>query len=258
MNTKLISDKSLAVINQYKNFQVGNAICSVPYFNNKTRGIKGGLRVEVGKGSPKEIFEEVKTLLIQEKVADTEINSEQLKQLLVNHNIGIDCSGFAYYVLNEESKSRGKGGLDKHIHFIRAKNILAKFIVKFKPETNIDVLTFADNKNSRLISLEQIECGDMITMTSSTNNGERNHILIISQIEYQNFKPITLHYVHAVAWPTDGEYGHGIHEGKIDITDLNKKITEQIWVENDKTGAENYTFTRAQNSQTELRRLAFL
>jgi hypothetical protein len=258
MNTKLISNEAISVIDQYKNFRVGNAVCSIPYFNNKTKGTRGGLRVEVGKGSPREIFEEVKTILIQEKVAETEINAEQLKQLLVNHNIGIDCSGFAYYVLNEESKSRGKGSLDKHIHFIRAKNILAKFIVHLKPETNIDVLTFADNKNSREIKLEQVECGDMITMISSTNNGERNHILIINQIEYQNFKPVTIHYVHAVAWPTDGEYGHGIHEGKIDIIDLNKSIIEQRWVENDKMGAENYTFTRAQNSQTELRRLAFL
>ena len=258
MNTKLISDSAIAVINQYKNFQVGKAICSVPYYNNKVKGVRGGLRVEVGKGSPKEIYEEVKMILVKEKITDTEINSEQLKKILVDNNIGIDCSGFAYYILNEESKSRGKGSLDKHIHFIRATNIFAKFIVRFKPEANVDVLTFADNKNSEVISLEQVGCGDMITMTSSTNNGERNHILVINQIEYQNFKPVTLHYVHAVAWPTDGEYGHGIHEGKIEISDTNKNLTEQRWVENDKIGAENYTFARAQNSQTELRRLAFL
>ncbi len=258
MNTKIISDSAISIINQYKNFQVGNAVCSVPYYNNKVKGVRGGLRVEVGKGSPKEIYEEVKMILIKEKVAETEINSEQLKKTLVDNNIGIDCSGFAYYILNEESKSRGKGSLDKHIHFIRAKNILAKFVARFKPEANVDVVTFADNKNSRIVPLEQVECGDMITMASSTNNGERNHILIISQIEYQNFKPITLHYVHAVTWPTDGEYGHGIHEGRIEIIDTNKSLTEQRWVENDKTGPENYTATRAQNSQTELRRLAFL
>ena len=254
MNTKRLSIETNSMIEQYKNFKVGNAICSIPYYNNKTRREHAALGVFVGKGSPKSIYEEVRTILIKEKVNENSLDSESLKKLLVNENLGIDCSGFAYYILNEESKSRGKGSLDKHIHFIRATNILAKFIVRLKPEKNVDVLTFADNKNSKIISLEQVECGDIITMISSTNNGERNHILVINQIEYQNFKPITLHYVHAVAWPTDGEYGHGIHEGKIEITDINKEVTEQRWIENGKLGTENYTFTRAQNSQTEHRR----
>ena len=83
----------------------------------------------------------------------------------------------------------------------------------------------------------------------------RDHIALIYQIEYQNFVPVTLHYTHSVAWPTDGEYGHGIHDGRIDITDINKTIIEQRWNELGKNDAENYTFMRAKISTTELRRL---
>lgn len=245
MNTKLISDSAISIINQYKNFQVGNAICSVPYFNNKTARQRAALRVFIGKGSPKEIYEEVRAILLKEKVLEDSIGSEGLKKLLVHENLGIDCSGFAYYVL---------GISDRHLHFPFAKGLLGKFKAKLRPVENADVATLAHDSNSKIISLSEVQPGDMITMI----NAERDHILIINQIEYQNFKPVTLHYVHAVAWPTDGEYGHGIHEGKIEITDTNKNLTEQRWVENDKVGAENYTFARAQNSQTELRRLVFL
>lgn len=248
MNTKVISEGARQVIDHYRNFRVGTAVCSVPYFNNRTAARKTALRAEVGKGSPKDIFEEITHRALEEKVDLNQLDSEMLKKYLVNSNLGIDCSGFAYYVLNEESLSKGKGTLDKHLHFNR-------FMARFKPQRNSDVLTFADDRNSKKIIFKEIEPGDIITMIGGPEDGERNHILIINQIEYQNFIPTTIHYVHAIAWPTDGEYGHGIHEGKIDVIDPNKSILEQRWIENEKTGEENYTFSRAKKSTTEIRKL---
>lgn len=64
-----------------------------------------------------------------------------------------------------------------------------------------------------------------------------------------------IHYVHSIALPSDGEYGHGVREGTIEITDINKPITEQKWTEAGKTGMENYTCARAQKALTEIRRL---
>jgi hypothetical protein len=88
---------------------------------------------------------------------------------------------------------------------------------------------------------------------------ERNHILVIYQIEYQNFIPTTLHYAHAIAWPTDGEFGHGLHKGIIEIINPEKDLFEQRWIELGKdslvNGDENYTFSRARKSKTEIRRL---
>ena len=133
--------------------------------------------------------------------------------------------------------------------------LFGKIKCMFRPIENAGVQTFAHEKNSKVIPIKDVQVGDMITMVGGPDNGERDHILIIYQVEYQNFIPMTIHYTHAVAWPTDGEYGHGIHEGKIDILDLNKSLIEQRWTENDKIGEENYTFTRAQKSVTELRRL---
>ena len=124
-----------------------------------------------------------------------------------------------------------------------------------RPIENTGVTTLAHDSNSKSLATKQAEPGDIITMVSEEENGKRNHILVIHQIEYQNFIPTTLHYTHAIAWPSDGEYGHGVREGSVEILDLNKPLIEQKWIELGKEGFENYTFTRAQKSRTELRRL---
>lgn len=255
MNTKLVSQKTLDIIDQYKNFRIGNFMCSVPYFNNKRRGRRAAFRVAIGKGSPKDIFEEIEQLIFKEKIDLKSLDSETLKRLLVDNNIGIDCSGFVYYLLNEEGLSRKKNPIDRYLSFPYCRGLFGKIKCKMRPIENAGVRTFSHDSNSKIIDIKDAQVGDIVTMIDESENGERDHILFIYQIEYQNFIPIVLHYVHAVAWPTDGEYGHGIHEGKIDLIDLNKKIIEQRWIENEKTEVENYTFTRAQKSVTEIRRL---
>jgi len=252
MNTKTLSQKALDIIDQYKNFKIGNAVCSIPYFNNRYKGLRGALRVEAGKGSPKDIYEEIEQISFKEKININSFNSENLKKFLVDNNIGIDCSAFAYYILNEI-----KGPIDKYLSFPYCQGIIGKIKCKIRPIENTDARTFAHNKNSKIIPIKDVQVGDIITLIGEENNNERDHILIIYQIEYQNFLPSIIHYVHAVAWPTDGEYGHGIHEGKIEILNNEKPISEQRWIENNLINDENYTYNRAKKSRTELRRLSW-
>lgn len=255
MNTKIISQEAFDIIDQYKNFKVGNAICSVPYFNNRTTKLRGAIRVEIGKGSPKDIFDEVEQFCIKNKVEINSLTSESLKALLVDSNIGIDCSAFAYYVLNEESISQHKGAIDKHLSFPYSKGFINRIKCKIRPIENTDVRTLAHNANSRIVSIKDIKNGDIITMLGGPDGDDRDHILVIDRIEYQNFIPATLHYVHSIKWPTDGVYNHGIHEGTIEILNPDKDIVDQIWIENNMRGNDNYTHFRAQKSQTEVRRL---
>ena len=250
MNTKTLSNRALSVIDQYLNFKVGTAVCSVPYFNNKTVKARAALAVNVGKGSPKEIFEEVQALLIKSHVTTESLSSDSLKKVLTDNNIGIDCSGFAYYVLNAESEETGKGSLDKHLSFVQASNFFRRMLASIHPVKNTGVATFADNKNSMPIDLKAIQPGTLIVMLGvsqgETLTDDRDHILVIHQVEYQNFIPYKLHYSHAVAYPEDGIYGTGIKQGTIEITDITKPITEQIWNENGKQGTSNRIFIRAQ------------
>ena len=124
---------------------------------------------------------------------------------------------------------------------------------KLNPVKNADVLTFADEKNSSAIGMEDILPGDFITMCGTET--ERNHIVIAHEVDYQNLAPIALRYTHSIAWPDDGQYGHGVRQGSIEIVEPAKGILDQKWTEKEKTGEENLTFIRAKVSTTEIRRL---
>jgi hypothetical protein len=273
VNTKTLSNRALSVIDQYLHFKAGQAVCSVPYFNNKTVGARGALSVYVGKGSPKEIFDEVQSLAVKNHIDMGALTDESSKKLLVDNNIGIDCSGFSYYILNAESEELGKNSLGKHLKFIHAHGIFGRFLSALNPVKNTDVETLADDKNSHIVSLKDLRPGDMITMTKSQEVINRNHILVIHQVEYQNFIPIKIHYSHVIAYPEDGIYGTGVKQGIIEIMKPEAGLLEQNWNEDglakhdpagspaDRQGKEvgqNRIFVRTQRSKTELRRLKWL
>ena len=267
MNTKTLSPRAMSVIEQYLHFRIGAAACSVPYFNNKTVRAKMALRAFVGKGSPKDIFDEAETFMVKNHLPAASLADESLKKILVDENIGIDCSGFAYYVLNAESEEMKKGSISKHASFVNCHGLLGKMRCSVRPAENCDVATLANDKNSSIVPLNEIRPGDMITMTGSSAEAvkeggfvgsERDHILVIHQVEYQNFVPYQLHYSHAVAYPEDGIYGSGVKQGVIAIVDINRVITAGKWSEGGKEGETNRIFMRAQRSKTEVRRLRWM
>ena len=260
MNTKLISKPALDTIDQYLHFKVGTAKCAVPYFNNKNKRQRAGLRAAIGKGSPKEIFDEVEIVGMKEKISTETWTDVLLKKFMCDSDIGIDCSGLVFYVLSSENKTRGNGSLDRHLAFPN-RSLFRSLAAKFRPVENADVLTFANEKNSIPVDLKDIQPGDFITMTIIKENraektlSERNHIIIIHQVDYQNFTPTIIHYTHSIAWPDDGQYGHGVRQGTIEVLEPTKEITEQKWIEKEKMGTENPTYLRAKISKTEIRRL---
>lgn len=224
MITKRIQDASVAVIEQYKD---------IPYFNNRRTGLRGALPVQVGKGNPKEIHEEIQYILKKDKLDPNTIDT---RKLLVENNIGIDCSGFVYHVLQKTNYA-----------FPYAGSFFGKLIAKFNPVKNIDVKTFAHNKNSKIIPIREAQPGDIITMVGN-GDASRNHIVVIDQIEYQNEIPATIHYVHSIALPEDGQYNHGFKQGKIEIINPDKPLTDQVW-------SEEYLRNRGLQTTCELRRV---
>ena len=74
MSSKTLSQKSLSIIDSYANFSFAGAICSVPYFNNKTTKSRAGLRALIGKGKPEEIRDELEIIIKKEKIDETNHN----------------------------------------------------------------------------------------------------------------------------------------------------------------------------------------
>jgi hypothetical protein len=138
---KQLSEKALSSIDGYARFKIGNAVCSVPYFNNKKVGSRATLRTYIGKGSPADIREETQELLKKTHVDAARLSGETLHKLLVDNNIGIECSGFVYHVLNAESISRNGQSLNKQISFVNCGGLLGKMRCSLRPAENCDRLS---------------------------------------------------------------------------------------------------------------------
>ena len=59
MNSKTLSKEALNIIKEYKEMEISGIKISCPYFINKGQKIRAGLKVMIGKGSPKDIKEEI-------------------------------------------------------------------------------------------------------------------------------------------------------------------------------------------------------
>lgn len=271
-----IGPTSLKVIDDYRKFKLtpNSQPISVPYFNNSRRGLSTGLRVLIGKGTPKDIKEEIEIRQMQEKLAifntnkapqektespevfeNKAIKSEFLKKYMYEHNIGIDCSGYAYAILEEENKTRGYDHLKNHLSFPYIRNFFLRVIKsKIRAVENTDVRTFAHPENSTTINLKDIHPGDFISMIDVSprekNQKAHDHIVLIYAVDYidnkrpENLKnsdnknagqkeliPKTLYYTHSIARPEDGEWNHGVRNGIINITDISAPVMAQEWLE---------------------------
>jgi len=274
MQSQTLAEPAMKTIGDYLHFKIGSASVSVPYFNNKTTRTRAALRTFIGKGNPSDIRAELEVISVNGHVDENTLDSESLKKMLVDNNLGIECSGFTYHVLEAESIARGFGRLKKHLSFCGNRGLIGKIRSNLRPVENCNVATFADDSNSKIIPLTDVRPGDIITMTASNDNDdfrtiggstERNHILVIHEVVYEikdgRSTPSKIFYSHAVAYPEDGIYGTGVRQGEIEISDTHKPITEAKWTEEGKIGktsissSTNRLFLRAQKSLTEIRRL---
>ena len=270
MENKTLSPSALSTIDDYIRFTIGAAVCSVPYFNNNSAKRRASLSVFVGKGSPREIHEEVESILMMIRTSPGSFTSESLKKILTESGIGIDCSGFAYHILNAECESRGEKSLSSHLKLTQVTGIFSKITAFTNPVRHVGVRTFAHEANSRSITLSEIQPGDIITMLAGPDEKDRNHILVVHEVEYRDVQraptanttpsssrsiPVKIYYSHSVAYPTDGKYSTGIKQGVIEISDITKPITEARWIENRMEGSDNLMYVRAHKSITDLRRL---
>jgi len=254
---KTLSKEALAVIHKYENLDLPSSV-KCPYHNNRRTKLKAGLRVLSGKGFPEEISDEAKLISLREKVDLKNLSKEETTKFLVEHGLGIDCSGFAFWILNEELKAQGKGGLVKNIRIASNRNILRKLIARFRPAENTGVRTLSDNENSQRVEITDARPADIIIMLRDDEDGKYNdHILIVKETHLDNQgKAQSIEYIHSIDWPSDGKYNTGIACGRIDI---NGNLMNSTWSERNTDPTRNYTYIKAQNAKVlEIRRLKAL
>jgi len=231
MTTQTLSKEALQTIEHYQNLSIGKHSILCPYFNNRRSGIRGALRVLIGKGTPQEIEEETVLFALREKIDLNSLDEQNLKKFLIDHNLGIDCSGFVYHILDTELKAQNKGGLKKHIKRPWVKNPIRKLISKLRPVENTGVATFNSGINSTGIKLADTKPGDLIIMMNTGIKNDLHHILIVNSITTMNSELGTVNYTHSFQFTTDGQYGHGIKEGTITINNPSGDLIDQDWNE---------------------------
>ena len=130
-----LSPQALKVVSAYRSLPFeGVTGVSVPYFNNKRTGNRGGFRAHKGKGSPEELVEETLIYAKQKNISLHTLSSEKIKQFMVEHKLGIDCSGFAFYILDAEARVRNTK-LARLLSFTR-KSFLRRLIARFRTVEN--------------------------------------------------------------------------------------------------------------------------
>lgn len=231
-----MSAEATAVIDDYLNLPIAGKAVQCPYVNNKRQKLRGALRVLIGKGTPEEIVEETKLLALKKKIDLEKLDEDGIKKFLIDENIGIECSGFVYHVLDAEMRAQGNGSLKQYLKFPNNKSPVRKLLARFRTAENTDVRVFAHESNSTAVDLKDVRPGDLIVQPKA--HGSRDHIFLVQGIEFEDSKPSLIFYVHANQMPADGKYDHGVRQGSITITDVNNPIEKQQWPEEDNTIAE--------------------
>lgn len=239
-----LSPETQKVIEKYLSLPLG-AGCSTPYFNNRRKKIRGGLRALVGKGAPEEIAEEAEMFSIKDRAGVKKMESEALKKFLVDHNLGIDCSGFAYHVLDAEIRARNKGNIRTAVRPWSGFRRRIKHTLR--PAENTGVSTFSHSQNSIAVSEDDIDAGDFISLIGTGSEKKYNHMLVVESVETSG-EMKEIHYIHSYMWPEDGLYDHGVRRGTISIKN-NSPLIEGVWTEKEKTSKDNYTFVSAQSAK---------
>lgn len=248
MNNSSLQSQALSVIDAYMHFKFGQGETNMPYFNNKTSRRRGAFRAKIGKGSPQEIADELKSIVIKNHIDINSINNETLKKILLENDLGMDCSGLVFHILDAQNLAISGKPLSKIISFPEIKGLFSSFRAKKRPAENCDVANFAHNQNSTVIKIDQTKPGDIITMIDKNGKKSRNHIVIVHSINKESGLVKTINYTHTVAYAEDGLYGTGIRQGVIEITNSQDDITNQKW-------DDPKLLQRAKESFTELRRL---
>lgn len=246
-----------AAIDAYLALPVGTKP-SCPYFNNRRRRSRSALRVLKGKGSPAEIAEEA---LIEAKLARMDLatlSTDKFKEFLVSRDLGVDCSGFAYHVLDAYAKETVGKPIRSVVKPIR-RGLVGSILARLRPAENTGVASFAHESNSAAIPASEARVGDVITFMGTGKDKTYNHILVVTGVDLVPAadgasEGLRISYAHSYAWPSDGTLNHGVREGDILVT--GNDLLGGVWKEQGVIGPDNHTFASARDArETSVRRL---
>ncbi len=213
------------LIEKYFNLDIGDKKIRTPYYRNKKHTRGGELKSLVGKGNPSEIELEVKIFAKLRGVNLRKIEEEEIQDFMRQEGIGIDCSGLISNILELWFKTEYKKKIYQVIKF-KNKTFRDKTVKYLRPIQNLPADILTNNDNTIPIDLKNVEIGDLIRLKGLKQG---DHICMVIDILKKDGKKI-LEYIHST--PHYGK-NSGIKKGIIVITDEEKGLEEQKWLELD-------------------------
>ncbi|MDP3888698.1 MAG: hypothetical protein Q8Q24_01500 [bacterium] len=215
-------------LDQYFNFEIAGKKVTLPYWMNKLgKEIYGP---HGGKGTPEEIRSDTLEAAEKENKDLEKMPLEEIYSFMKQNRIGLDCSGFAYQILNFLDLEKGGDGISNSVAGVNGMGIT---------KTNADALTNGIN-SVQVENLKEVRPGDLIRM-----DGGR-HVMVIVDT---NSKEII--YAHISA-STKKE---GPHLAKINIINPDGGIEKQNWEELSKDNRNYRDFALRLNLGDGIRRL---
>lgn len=251
------SEQLKAIANEYK-LTVNGVSFWTPYFINlpkafgavKKANLKGP---HLGKGTPQQIKESLNTL-IKEEQPDLKTEHDY-RQFMNAHRLGVECSGFIYYVFSALLQREGKGTLDQYLYWSREELLraydagtpwhrpeLERSVVEAYPDkVSLKVIAgdWGWDTPAKLVDLKrlvnelasdvfddvtELKPGDMIYETGHDGIA---HAMVVVEI-----KDSTITYVHSAGVDRgkgDEAFFGGVEYATITITDPAKTIEHQDW-----------------------------
>jgi len=203
---------------QYTHLPLGGKFIVCPYWMNKLK--KGLLGPLGGKGTPQQIIQVVEEAAKKAGQDLNQMNEKEILAFMKRKRIGVDCSGFVFWMLNALDEERGGDGLLNDIPEVKG---------SFMPAGRADVKLLTSEKYTVPVELAEVRVGDVVRM------GRGSHILIILAITRIAGEIKALQYAHS----SDKTLISGVHLGEIKVWDESQGLEKQQWQEVTQQG-ENY------------------
>lgn len=216
------------VIDSYLKMPIGNKIITCPYYTNLKKE-RAALRVLLGKGSAQEIINETKFIAQKEDVDLGKFSAEEIYRFMVEHNLGIDCSGLVVYILKAVYQETKKVNILRKIKIVSFLRKPWRYIISLlRPVENISVRVLAHNKNSFLIeSFSDLLPGDMLVRANL------RHVYLVTKVEKENGVVKKITFIHAPRPKQKDYFGPGVVQSAIalekgTLEELNEKIEDNV------------------------------
>jgi hypothetical protein len=218
-SVKKLPASALKLIDQYQNLHIQGLVIACPYHINS--GLRSKNRALVGKGRPEEIEAVAERYLSKFQMhADGDQQTLFIYMLASGH--GVDCSGFAAWVLDCLTKKK----LNKRIwQCLVFPGVKRRLISKLRPIENISANLLTSPLNSRKIDdLNDIRPGDLIRLIDG------GHVMVVSEVGLDKDGVVNrFEYVQSTT-----TYGskRGVESGTVKVTRPGAYLLDQLWKDN--------------------------